>query len=287
MRKVDFEQGSEEWLKWRKGLLTATDAPMLMGVSPYVTPYKGWQRKVGQAQEQVANAAMRRGQYDEPRARAKFIEQFSINMTPCCIESDFYNFLGASLDGISDCGQYLLEIKSQDIEKIKANGIPEHHMYQMQHQLLCTDNTAKVCFYVSICGDDIHVIEVFPDDEWRKNYLDKAKEFWKSVIFFEPPDMSKKDYKDMSEESLWSFHAVQYKNISEQLKKLEKEKEYYKDELVKLCGDDSCFGSGIKVIKKITKGRIDYDMVPELSGVELDKYRKPSTSSWAIMMDLK
>lgn len=287
MRKVEFEQGSEEWLQWRKGLLTATDAPMLMGVSPYVTPYKGWQRKVGQAQEQTVNSAMRRGQKDEPIARSLFIEQFNINMNPCCIESETYNFLGASLDGISDCGNYILEIKSQNMDAIKANGIPKHHMYQMQHQLLCTDNSAKMCFYVTIWNNDIHVLEVFPDEEWRKTYLVEARAFWKRVVFFEPPDMSKKDYKDMSSENEWASYSCEYKKISDQIKQLEKVKDSYREELVKMCGEDSCYGNGIKVLKKMTKGRIDYEIVPELEGVELDKYRKPSTFSWTIMIDQK
>lgn len=53
MKIVNFEQGSEEWLTWRKGRLTATDAAALLGKSRYVTPYKAWQRKIGQAPEQI------------------------------------------------------------------------------------------------------------------------------------------------------------------------------------------------------------------------------------------
>ena len=287
MRKVALEQGSQAWLEWRKGLLTATDAAMLMGISPYVTPYKGWQRKVGQAQEQAVNSAMLRGQRDEPIARSMFIEQYGINMTPCCIESDTYNFLGASLDGISDCGEYLLEIKSQNMDSIKENGVPGHHMAQMQHQLLCTDGSAKKCFYVTICGNEIHTVEVLPDPKWIEKYVPKAQEFWKGIIFFEAPTMTSKDYKDMSENPTWNDYAIEYRKVDEQIKSLELLKETYKKELLKICGEDSCLGSGIKVMKKISKGRIDYDSVPELSGIDLEKYRKSSTSSWTIMMDRK
>ena len=98
MRRVEFDQGSSEWLQWRKGLLTATDAPMLMRASPYATPYQGWQRKTGHAQEQQENEAMRRGKRDEPIAREWFIKEYGIHMESCCIESYTYNFIGASLD---------------------------------------------------------------------------------------------------------------------------------------------------------------------------------------------
>ena len=283
MKKISCFQGSPEWLAWRKGLLTATDAAILSGVSPYVTPYEGWQRKIGQIPEQIANSAMLRGQRDEPIARDMFIEQYGIAMTPCCIESEVYPFLGASLDGISDCGKYLLEIKST----APVDEIPIYHMYQMQHQLLCTDNTAKICFYVTIWNNQIYVKEVYPDIIWVQDYLNEAKKFWECVVFFEPPEISSKDYKDMNGRDDWNFYADEYRKISEEIKKLEEVKDKHKKELIKLCGEDNGYGHGVKVLKKITKGRIDFENIPELSQVDLEKYRKESTSSWTIMLDKK
>lgn len=283
MRRVQFDQGSDDWLAWRRGLLTATDAAMLLGVSPYVTPFKGWQRKVGEAAEQEVNSAMLQGQRNEPVARKMFIEEYGIEMNPCCIESKIYNFIGASLDGISNCGRYLLEIKSQR----PVDNVPNFHMHQMQHQLLSTDNTAEKCYYVTIWDNKIHTIEVFPDKEWMKNYLPKAREFWSRVVFFDPPAMTNKDYKDMNGKQTWDSYAIEYRKTCEQIKNLEELKENYRKELVNMCGEDSCFGSGIKVLKKLNKGRIDYDSVPELVGIEVEKYRKPSSFSWTIMLDQK
>ena len=152
MSKILLEQGSEAWLQWRKGRLTGTDAPMLMGVSPYVTPYQGWQRKLGLLEEQKVNPAMLRGHRDEPIARDLFISLKGINMEPCCVESVDYNFIVASLDGMSDCGKYIMEIKSNGDEyhqnlKKEVPEIPEFHIMQMQHQLLASG--AKKCFYCS------------------------------------------------------------------------------------------------------------------------------------------
>ncbi len=287
MRKVEFEQGSEEWLTWRKGLLTATDAPMLMGASPYVTPYKGWQRKTGQIPEQQETEPMRRGKRDEPIAREWFIQELGIEMEPCCIESETYNFLGASLDGLSKCGKYLLEIKSNGDQYHFGlkDGVPDFHMMQMQHQLLCTDNTADMCFYLSYNKGDKILKEVYPDRKWVEDYLEKAREFWKKIIFFESPSMTNKDYKDMSGESSWSSYANEYRKVCEQIKTLEEE--IYKKEIVSLCGDDSCLGDGIKVLKKVMKGRIDYESIPELNGVDLEKYRKGPNSCWTIMINQK
>jgi putative phage-type endonuclease len=289
MHKVDFEQGSQEWLQWRKGLLTATDAPMLMGVSPYVTPYKGWQRKVGLIPEQQETEPMRRGKRDEPVARDWFIKEYGIEMEPCCVESDIYNFIGSSLDGLSKCGKYILEIKSNGDQYHFGlnNGIPDFHMAQMQHQLLSTDNTAEMGFYLSYNKGNKIVKEIYPDKDWLEDYKVKAYEFWRRIVFFDPPSMTNKDYKDMTSENAWNSLANEYLKACEQLKTLEDLKENYKKELVSLCGEDSCFGSGIKVLRRVTKGRVDYEKVPELSGIDIEKYRKPSTTSWTIMMEQK
>lgn len=288
MRKVDYPQGSPEWLDWRKNRITATDAATLLGVNPYCTPYKLWQRKTGQAEEQAVNSAMLRGQRDEPIARDLFIKESKINMTPCCIESEYNPFLGASLDGISDCGRYLLEIKSQPIDRVKKEGIPEYHMCQMQHQLLCTEPMAKICFYVSIWDGEIHVQEVYPDTKWMKEYIPKANEFWKKIVFFEAPPLSKGDYRDMSDDNLWYNLASQYRTLNDRIKSMEAAKEDIKNRLVSMCQNENGAGSGIKVIKKQSKGRIDYPTLIESLDINeaiLEQYRGKSTESWTVMLD--
>ena len=284
MRIVNFEQGSEEWLKWRRSLLTATDAAMLLGLSPYVTPYKGWQRKLGLAEEQKTNAAMERGHRDEPIARALFIEEFGINMTPCCVESDDHNFIGASLDGLSDCGEIILEIKSQrPVEKI-----PDLHMMQMQHQMLSTDKRAKKAFYVSHWEGVNTTFEAFPDPEWVANYLPKAAEFWKGVLFFEPPAMTDKDYKLMNDSLSWNNLADQYRTTVANIKALEDKKDFLRKEIIKLCNDENCTGGGIKALRKVSKGRVDYEEllgILNISEATVNQYRKPSSSTWTILLD--
>ena len=284
MRKVDLEQGSQAWLEWRRGRLTATDAPALMGVSPYCTPYKCYQRKLGLIPEQTKTQAMQRGIDDEPIARALFNHRYGFDMSPCIIESELVNFMGASLDGISECGKYLLEVKSNG-EQYHGKAIPDLHLFQMQHQLLCTDTIAKICFYASYNSGELIVKEVKADPQWMLDYLTKAKEFWKGIVFHEPPPLTNKDYKDMSESMTWGEKASYYMQINNDMKKLEYEKERIKKELIDLAGQESSCGSGIKLLKKLVKGRVDYEAIPELATIDLDKYRRPASESWAIMLE--
>lgn len=289
MRKIEFDQGSNAWLTWRRGLLTATDAAMIMGASPYATPYKGWQRKVGQIPEQQETEPMRRGKRDEPIAREWFNKEYGLEMEPCCVESDQYNFIGASLDGLSKCGKYILEIKSNgDQYHFGLNsGPPDFHSMQMQHQLLACDKIPEMAFYLSWNKSGPRVIEEKINHQWIEDYIPQAREFWRRVVFYEPPAMTNKDYKDMTEFKEWDSYANEYRKACEQIKTLEEIKESYRKEIIKMCGDDSCFGSGIKVLRKISKGRVDYDSIPELIGIDVDKYRKQASSSWMIMLDQK
>lgn len=292
MEIVKVEQSSKEWIEWRKNLITATDCPTLLGVYPYATPYQGWQRKTGKLPEQEETEAMRRGKRDEPIAREWFNKIFGLDMMPACIESNDFPFMGASLDGISRCGKYILEIKSngskyhQELEK----GLPEFHMCQMQHQLICTDNTIHKAFYLSWNDGNAIVKEVYLDESFKNEYIPKAKKFWENCFFDEPPPLESKDYVDMNENLEWYALSSEYKNICLKIKHLEEMKEGYRKELINLCKDQSSFGSGIKILKKFSKGRVDYeklicelDVNPQL----LENCRKPDSYAWTIMMDKK
>lgn len=281
MRKVDLEQGSPEWLQWRRGLLTATDAAILLGQSPYVTPYHGWQRKLGLIPEQKSTPAMQRGQRDEPVARELFIQEYGINMTPFCVESEKHSFIGSSLDGLSDCGEYILEVKSQR----PVESIPDLHMMQMQHQMLSTDKTVKKAFYVSHWQGVNTTFEAYPDQEWMAMYLLKAADFWRRILLSDPPPLTCKDYTNMEAISEWNQLAEEYKKIAEQLKSLEVSKDFIKNQIVSMCSNENCSGSGIKVLKKTISGRIDYKEVLDILNVPdstIELYRKPKTECWTI-----
>jgi putative phage-type endonuclease len=282
-KEVKLEQGSPEWLSWRKTVITATDASVIMENNPWVTPYRCWQRKLGLIGEKAPNEAMERGKRLEPEARAQFIERHGIDMQPMVVESTEFAFLGASLDGINKEGTHLLEIKcggSKLHDAALRGEIPAYYRDQMQHQLLVTG--AEKCFYYSYDGTDGICIEVFPDPEFRKAFLPKARDFWKCVALNEPPPLKDSDYKDMSGEPAWKGYATEYRNVCEQIKNLEEMKEIYRKELLKLCGDQHCLGEGIRCTKTIVRGRVAYDEIPELQGVDVDQYRKRSIIVWKV-----
>jgi putative phage-type endonuclease len=285
MRILKLEQGSAEWLSWRKTVITGTDASIIMGNNPWETPYQCWQRKLGLIEDKKSNEAMERGKRLEPEARAQFIEKYGIEMNPEVVESSEFEFLGASLDGIDILGNSLLEIKcgGSKLHDMASRGeIPEYYKDQMQHQLLVTG--AEKCYYYSFDGTEGICIEVLPDPEFKDTFIKKARDFWKCVALSEPPPLQDKDYRDMSDVPAWGSYADQYRQLCEQIKGLEEIKENYRKELLKLSEDQNCQGRGIKVIKAVMRGRVAYDEIPEIKGVDLDKYRKTATTLWKIMV---
>lgn len=290
MRVLNFEQGSLEWLAWRSQIITGTDAPVITGVPCYSTPYQLWMRKQGLMPPVAETEPMRRGKRDEPIARSLFVERYGIEMNPECIESDLYNFIGASLDGISPCGKFMLEIKSNGIkihEDVRNDTLPLHHIVQMQHCMLASDGKIEKAFYGSYCNGELLVKEVEPDFDWQKDYIEVAKKFWESLLFGEAPPLGDGDYQDKGMDSAWLSLTKLYAIEDDIIAKAEERKAEYRKQLIEQANGHSCKGGGVKLIRKVVKGRIDYEKIPELQGMDLSAYRKPSTQTWSIHIDKK
>jgi putative phage-type endonuclease len=284
MKKIDLEQGSQEWLSWRKTVITATDCPAILGSSPWSTAYKCWQKKKGFLEEKETNEAMERGKRLEPEARAQFCERYGITMNPMVVESSEFDFLGASLDGISSLGNHILEIKcgGSVLHNQASNGIiPQYYLDQIQHQLLVT--RAEKGYYYSYNGKDGICIEVLPEPNFEERFMPKAREFLRCIAFDESPSLQEGDYRNMVDEPLWRDYAIEYRKVCDQIKHLEEMKEKYRKEILKLCREGNCIGNGIKVMKTLMKGRIAYDEIPEIRNVDLEKYRKNSITIWKIL----
>lgn len=285
MKIIDVEQGSNLWLSWRKTVITATDCPSILGSSPWSSAYKCWQRKLGLIEEQKGNESMERGKRLEPIARARFIEEKGINMKAAVVESSQWNFLGASLDGLSDDHRCILEIKcgGSKLHKEASEGrIPEYYMHQMQHQLLVTG--AAMCFYYSFDGEQGICIEVLPDPEFQAQFMPKAREFWRCVAFNEAPDMQTNDYKDMNGDESLKYDLIVYNDLDAQIKSLEQKKKEQRKRIIESCEEESCICMGTKIIKVKMPGRIDYESIPELQDIDIERYRKEPIAMWRIVL---
>jgi putative phage-type endonuclease len=275
-------QGTPEWLDMRRNFIGASDAPIIMGVSPYSTPYKLWEDKLGISPPIKENVAMKRGNELEPIARALLEEQFSMQITPKVVHCKDNSFMMCSLDGLSDDGKTAFEIKyaSKDKHELAKDGeIPELYYPQLQHQLACTGLDS--IWYCSFNGDEIVNVEVDRDDSYIDDMLAKEAKFWECVKTFTPPELTNKDYVE-KDDSLWNSYANRLKEIDVLLKDLSIEKDFIRQTLIDEAKGKSSKGCGISLSKSFVKGRVNYDEIPELADVDLEKYRSASKESWTL-----
>ncbi len=284
MKRINVEQGSEEWLRWRKSVITATECAVIMGSSIWETPYQLWQRKCDLIPEKEVNEAMEKGKRLEPIARDLFNNTYFF-IEPNVVESTEFEFLGASLDGISKMAGTIVEIKcgGKKLHDMALKDIiPEYYMHQMQHQLLVT--RSEMCVYVSYYEGELKTIDVFPDPEFQKIYLPKAKEFWKNLVSGQPPEMTDKDLQDKSTELDWLSDSDLYKSYDSIVKEYEIKKSEVRQRLLEKSFDRPCKGNGLKIIKSFTKGRLDEESMKK-DGIDIEKYRKQDVVSWKFLVE--
>lgn len=136
---IDLQQGSDEWRKWRSQGVGASDAPVIMGENPWKGVSQLLKDKCSGRNFQ--NEAMRRGQEMEPEARRAFEEKFQITLTPLCLQSTDYEWLRASVDGMTQTYDRVIEIKcgrKSYSQTLASQRVQDYYYGQLQHILAVT-----------------------------------------------------------------------------------------------------------------------------------------------------
>lgn len=191
MRTVNLAQGSEDWLEWRKKGIGGSDAYILMGDVPYwATPADLLAEKKGR-KYRPATERMLRGTRLEPTARELYIARTGTFITPVCVISDMHPWRRASLDGISDDGTLIVEIKCPNdaAHKRALEGVyPRYYRAQLQHNLSVADTAVKL-HYVSYTdspyfGEEDQLappIEIYPDREYQADLIQAERRFYEQM----------------------------------------------------------------------------------------------------------
>lgn len=298
-----IKQNTQEWLDFRKTKIGASDAPIIMGDNKYKTPYQLWEEKLGISESAPPNYAMQKGIDLEPIAREAYTRQTGIAVEPQVVVHPEYEYMIASLDGLSECGNYAVEIKCAgeiDHQTAKEGKVPQHYFAQVQHQLACKKlNTLHYySFYIKdwerlfdetdeayrdriILEADKVLIEVERDDDYIAKMMIEEASFYKKMRTFEPPSLSDKDYVERLD-TAWSSNAYGLAQVQEELKLLKEKEKEYRENLIKLSDGQNSFGAGVRLQKVIRKGTVDYSSIAELKNVNLEEYRKSPVESWRI-----
>ncbi len=196
----NLEQSSPEWHVFRSKGFGASEANIVAGKSKWDSVIDLWASKTGKVtKEFIMNAAIQHGIDTEPEAREQFIKATDINMTPKCFVSNEFDFIRASLDGISDDHNIILEVKCPSAlgihMKTVRGTIPDYYYPQLQHQLFVAG--AKLgCFwsYVQTMGG--FMLEIKPNPEYIKELVRRERKLWNCVLNNTEPIIS--DYPEMN-----------------------------------------------------------------------------------------
>lgn len=276
--QLSLDQGSLEWLEWRRGGIGSSDVAAIMGLCPHRTPLDVYLDKIGQEETHSRNDdwALYEGHRLEPKARAALELQYGLtDFSSKLVQSATYSYLRASLDGFNEKLNVGCEIKFVGRDKhelVKKGIIPENYRHQIQYQIFLS--AATHWLYVSYFKEEeqIEVIRVEPDIELMKRIVDHCHQFWKRVENKEPPAMSDRDRVNIEEVGLLS-QIEKWRGLTEESKALQLEADALKQQIVEKLPHTNCFGSGVSMKKVVKKGNIDYKKVPELKNVDLERFR--------------
>ena len=285
MKIINIQQNTPSWLAWRKEKIGASDSPIIMGESPWCTPFQLWERKLGFIPDQVENSSMSRGKRLEHEARSEFMKMKNIIVCPEVIQHATNDWMIASLDGLSVCQKFAVEIKCPGYEDhlsaLKGN-VPKKYYSQMQHQIAVSG--LDMIYYFSYDGLENALIEVLRDQEYIDAMILKERNFLECLRSCIPPQLGEDDYNPRYD-SEWCIAVKKWKLAKEIVEASQREEEKARKELIDCCHSMNSKGEGVKVQKIMRKGVIDYSKIDALDGVDLENFRKPSSESWRITLD--
>ncbi len=159
MYHFDLDQGSDEWLKFRLGKVTASRMADMTARTK-----SGWgasranymaeliaERLTGQTPERFVSWEMKRGTEVEPEARSAYDFYIGESVDQVgFISHEGLPMAGASPDGLIG-SKGMVEIKCPNtathIETLRGGAVPERYIKQMQFQMACAER--EWCDFVS------------------------------------------------------------------------------------------------------------------------------------------
>lgn len=290
-------QGSPEWLAWRKNKVTASELPIILGISKWATAYTLWQQKLGFTGGVKDNFAMKRGRELEPMVRELANEQLKGRFEPAVLVSKDLEWAAASLDGIDRKKRAIMEIKCPglaDHQLAEKEEVPPHYYPQIQWQLFVAD--LKTCYYVSYYDQSLTMFKVKRDDDYIADVLlPAAAEFYRCLVEMEEPAKEEDDFIQIVD-PLFEEYAREWKAAKEMATLYTEKEKYYKNKLISFTDDSNCKGSGVTLQRIARDGSVDWkkrwedvkSQFPQADEAYPEsEYRKESIGYWKVTEDKK
>lgn len=283
-RIIDIEQGSAEWHSLRESYIGSSDAPCIMGISPYRSALELWEERMGLRPRQTKTSAMERGHAMEAELRDKHRPPGE-DWFPRVVVSKVYPWMLASLDALTEDGLTAAEfkaLKKEHHEAIKRGEPPEYVWCQIQHQLAVLGlNCLLLISRGADDGSDDAMLTVIRDDDYIEELAEKERIFMEHLNNLTPPPMGDGDYMPLG--------GVHWENLEANIIHAKAQADHWKEQYDRLkaeawdmAGHRNAKGSRVTITAYEKKGPVNYKAIPELNGVDLDAYRKAPTRQYRI-----
>ena len=188
MRRLVSTIGLEktEWLRYRKGGITGTDAGAITGMNPYVSAFQVYQDKISDTFSDEDNESMRQGRDLEEYVAERFCEATGLKVRKAngIYQNEDHPIMLADFDRLIVGQKAGLECKTvspYSSDKWKEDAIPLHYQMQVQHYLAVSGFD---CWYIAalIFGKDFIVHKIERDEELINNLISIEEYFWNNYV---------------------------------------------------------------------------------------------------------
>lgn len=300
MKLIDVAQRSDAWQAWRAQGITASETPVILGHSPYKTPWRLWAERTGLARppDLSNNPHVQRGNRLEEAARQWFEQRNDTLLMPLCAEADEEPILRASFDGLNDAGEPV-ELKvpaAKTFADVQSHGRASlaYRLYapQVQHQLYVAGaETGYLVFYQD--ADHVEVFELQRDPALIRRLVAEGLAFWEAIQAKREPE--KDPARDLfiptgEQAEAWRALAGRYRQVHARVQGLEAElkagkrdRDALQTDLIALMGDALIAESdGLHITRFCAKGSVDYPellkaLLPDLDAQTCECFRRKSS----------
>lgn len=179
----DIEQGTAKWLQWRRGVIGASEAAIIMGENRWKGRQQLIDEKRGLLEPFKGNDVTREGNLNEPFARAALERKYKEKLSPTIVQDIHEPFLAASLDAINSSKDQIYEIKcgARTYETVEiSRKVPSYYVAQVQHMLMVTQMESLI-FAAYRPHEPLITFEVFRNDNYIRELRRKEKDFIKEL----------------------------------------------------------------------------------------------------------
>lgn len=290
MNKLNLVQGSDEWLEYRKQGIGGSDIGAIAGFNEYKSRQDVFEEKLGRevVHSDYTKQLMSTGHSIEEQVRQDLLRQGYI-YTPVVVQDPENPRFFSSMDGWDELNRVVLEVKwtskREVFDAFKAGTMPPH--WDCQLQWAFSISGAIQGLIVASHNGETHAISVTRNETVIEHLREAGAKFLS--------DFDEAKSKGISYATMVIPHDDRLERLvflKNEQKRLQQVIDRLKDEcdsIAKKFLDEfksTRLESDTVIIQSLDRlGSVDYSKIPGLENVNLDKYRKKSSTF--VRVDIK